>query len=374
MSTATFLISGVVLTAIAALMIALPAMMRPTVPLGVSVPSGHLDEPVIHSAIRRYRILVALIWLAGILVLAVSAASASPAIAVVIILVVVVGQFAAYVVSRRLIIAAKKQGDWFEGVPVRMAASVDPGGRPRVPVGWFIAALLLLGAAYAVLIVLYPSLPSTVPTGNGAGGRSEQYVAKSVWSVFGILFIGTIPVVGLFALSFLGRLVPIRALPGASAQTNARRAREMRATMSTLIGRVLFLIAVVFAWSALTRQLAGGASALIIAGPVIALVLLAASVAVFALRWRRLMANDTRLIADERGGRRPVDTPDDDRYWRAGIFYVNRDDAALFVQRRFGVGWTINLGHPAGIAIGVVVLLLVIGLLTFVLVHAAMRG
>jgi uncharacterized membrane protein len=37
---------------------------------------------------------------------------------------------------------------------------------------------------------------------------------------------------------------------------------------------------------------------------------------------------------------------DDDKHWRGGMFYVNRDDSALMVPRRFGVGWTLNFGNP----------------------------
>jgi uncharacterized membrane protein len=35
-----------------------------------------------------------------------------------------------------------------------------------------------------------------------------------------------------------------------------------------------------------------------------------------------------------------------DRDWKLGIFYVNREDPSLFVERRFGVGYTLNLGNP----------------------------
>jgi uncharacterized membrane protein len=38
---------------------------------------------------------------------------------------------------------------------------------------------------------------------------------------------------------------------------------------------------------------------------------------------------------------------DDDRFWKAGLIYVNRDDPALLVGSRFGVGWTFNLANPA---------------------------
>lgn len=42
---------------------------------------------------------------------------------------------------------------------------------------------------------------------------------------------------------------------------------------------------------------------------------------------------------------------DDDAHWKLGVFYFNRDDAALFLPERFGIGWTINWGRPAAWAI-----------------------
>ncbi len=36
-----------------------------------------------------------------------------------------------------------------------------------------------------------------------------------------------------------------------------------------------------------------------------------------------------------------------DRYWRAGILYINRDDPAVFVEKRFGGGYTMNMARPA---------------------------
>ena len=37
---------------------------------------------------------------------------------------------------------------------------------------------------------------------------------------------------------------------------------------------------------------------------------------------------------------------DDDRFWKGGIWYVNRDDPAVLVSARFAFGWTVNLGNP----------------------------
>ncbi len=37
----------------------------------------------------------------------------------------------------------------------------------------------------------------------------------------------------------------------------------------------------------------------------------------------------------------------DEIHWKAGLLYFNRDDAALFVPRRMGFGWTLNMARPA---------------------------
>jgi uncharacterized membrane protein len=39
------------------------------------------------------------------------------------------------------------------------------------------------------------------------------------------------------------------------------------------------------------------------------------------------------------------DHPTPDQYWKAGIFYANHDDPALFVRKRSRRGWTLNYGH-----------------------------
>ena len=56
---------------------------------------------------------------------------------------------------------------------------------------------------------------------------------------------------------------------------------------------------------------------------------------------------------------------DDDRYWYGGFFYNNPDDPALFVEKRYGLGWTLNFGHPQArlVLIGTLLLVLVFGVI-----------
>jgi uncharacterized membrane protein len=65
----------------------------------------------------------------------------------------------------------------------------------------------------------------------------------------------------------------------------------------------------------------------------------------------------------------PVGDRTPDKYWKLGLFYINRSDPALFVEKRFGIGYTLNFGHP-GVWIFLVVLLAVwVGVILFAPSH-----
>ena len=83
----------------------------------------------------------------------------------------------------------------------------------------------------------------------------------------------------------------------------------------------------------------------------VALIAVVASIAVGVVYGQ----NGARLIA-----RVQRDAPlasDDDAHWKAGVFYVNRNDPSLFLPERFGIGWTMNWGRPgAWVIVGMLVL------------------
>ena len=47
-----------------------------------------------------------------------------------------------------------------------------------------------------------------------------------------------------------------------------------------------------------------------------------------------------------RDGGVPLGDRTDDRHWTWGLLYFNREDPALLVEKRFGVGYTLNFAHP----------------------------
>ena len=76
-----------------------------------------------------------------------------------------------------------------------------------------------------------------------------------------------------------------------------------------------------------------------------------------------LMANVARKTAKlkERYKDENEFEEDDDDYWVYGLFYYNPKDARLNIEKRVGVGSTINMAHPMGKLISVIVVLVLIG-------------
>lgn len=357
-----------------ALLYAMPAITHPTLPLGVSVPQARVADPVIAASVRRYRRWV-LMSLALGLVLSVVLGIAAPTVGVIVpaLLMSVLGM-GSYVVSREAIARAKREGGWYDDVPVRLAADVTAARvSAPIPFGWYLAATVLLAIATGIGVAAYPALPDPLPIHWDLNGVANGFAGKSVWSAFGVVLVGLGVVALLFALSFLVRVAPSRRMASDSPALATRRAEVQQHLLGGLLGQVTLITSALLAGLTVAGWLAPTSALLPIVSVVLFLVLLALAIAAYFVGYRRAMVPRTEVPGSaelQHPAPSAVDAPDDDRYWKAGLVYVNRRDPALLVPKRFGAGWTINVGHPAGMAIGVVILLIIAG----AVVLAALTG
>lgn len=52
---------------------------------------------------------------------------------------------------------------------------------------------------------------------------------------------------------------------------------------------------------------------------------------------------------------------DDDRYWKLGLFFFNKNDPTLFLEKRFGIGLSINWARPlAWLSLTVIIILAIL--------------
>ncbi|NEN07186.1 DUF1648 domain-containing protein [Diaminobutyricibacter tongyongensis] len=353
---------------IGAMFYAMPWLTRPTIPLGVSIPSTRVGDPAVTGAVKWYRIGMVSVTLGAVVVGILGAALAPLASALLPILVILAGTLTVYLTSRRRIQQAKRDGDWYHDVPVRLAATVTTAGRPRVApaLGWYVAGIIVLMAAIVIGAAIYDSLPNPLPVHWNADGVADRFAAKDLWSVFGPILLGIGVVAFLFVLAVLMPRWPVRAVASDSPEVSARLAVAQLTLMQELLGQLAFLIALEFASVAVVGWLAPDSPTVILVATLALPLLLFALIVLFLVRYRRATVAARAGVPVSAGSAGPTDAPrpeapDDDRFWKAGSVYVNRADPALVVPKRFGVGWTVNLGHPVGIALAAVILLVVLG-------------
>ena len=352
MSLFVLFFSVVVITLVMTLMFVMPALVRAELPLGVSVPQGRVVEPVVHASIRHYRMGVVSGWVLGVVLTVVLFASFPVAASIVPVLIAIAVGMSGYVLSRRMIIRAKQDGRWYENVSVRLRAEITAESAPaRPPFGWIMGAVLVLLVVVALGVAVYPNIPNPTPTHWDVAGQPDSYAAKSVWSVFGPVLIAFGVVALLFATSFLARIYPVRAVPSDSPAESTLRSALQNRLMTSLLGQVAVVLAVQIGWLAIAGWVLRGGGWGITTSVLPMLALLLTVLVVFVVRYRKAVA----AWSTPSGEGRP-DAPDDDRYWKAGFFYLNRNDPSVFVPKRFGVGWTVNLGSTGGTAIGIVLL------------------
>jgi len=359
------LFSVVICTLIAGLLFAMPAIVHPTVPLGVSVPHDRVDDPVIRAAVRRYRVAIVGCWVLAIVGTILLADQVGLALTAPVLGLVVLGA-ASYLVARSSISRAKRIGRWYEGVPVRLRADVTAQASPRPPIWWAIVSVLLLLAVVVIGIAAYPNLPEMVPVHWNAAGEIDGDAAKSIWSVFGPVLIGMGVVALLFATSYLGRLTTARSVASDTHEQAAHRADVQRRLLVSLLGQLGLVVTLLICALTVTEWFAPHSNVLFVVFPIVLIVLIAAMITVFVVRYSRSIVRAQVAATGAHAG--IADLPDDDRYWKGGLIYVNRNDPAVFVPKRFGVGWTVNLGSAGGFAIGLLLVLVVVGAITLAIV------
>lgn len=365
--TATVIIAVLTVALIGGVLLLLPRMARPTVPFGVRVPDAYVDAPAVRAATARYHRNVLLA------VLAVTGATAVLTLLLpteVVLTLAPFGLLAAwfppFLAARRAVQEAKRTEGWFEGV--RQTAVADTSLRtapPSYPWLWAAPAIAIALVTVVVGVAVYPTLPDRIATHFGPAGP-DRFADTTPWTALGMVGIQlvlTALLLGLVAITLRGKADLAAAAPAASAEQYRRYMVMMaRSVLALAAGMNLTLLLVgLMIWDVVPPTVGWIVAAL--APTAIATIALIAIAVRSGQSGHRLRADAAPQPPAATGADR-----DDDAYWKAGLIYVNRDDPALWVPKRFGgVGWTINFGRPAAWLIAAVIVGGTIGILGWAL-------
>jgi uncharacterized membrane protein len=187
-------------------------------------------------------------------------------------------------------------------------------GPERLP-AWTLLALppfAILAAVGAYLQANWDQIPARFPVHWGWNGQPDGWETRTPHGVYGPLWLGA----GIVALMII---------VGLAGFYGSRRS-AMRAVMLKMILSVTYLLAVVFGMAALLPLIHFSTVAFIVPTLVF-------GAAIMAYSYKLSSDPDT-----------PVDETPDSCWWLSSIYY-NPADPALFVQKRIGIGYTLNFGN-----------------------------
>lgn len=332
---------------------------------GVTVPPAALAD----ARIRRYRVafstLVGGVGAASLLACValwrlVGVTPAFWCASILSIVVVAVG-FAAQQRFRRRVISIKRERGWTATGAKRMAVVADDTFARPLPLWWDLVYVIVIVATIVIGYAGYGGMPQRVPIHTNAAGVVDGWADKSPF----VIWFAPLTELILAAVMVGAHAAVLYAKRPVDADSPVRSARRYAAMLRAWSVYVLVVGVAVTAGVGMTVQL--GTIGVLdlgtvgLAGTFAGMLALVGGIVVV------LFYGQNGLRVDAGGADDETMPWDEDRYWYGGVIYANRDDPAVWVPKRFGVGWTVNMARPA-VWVGAVILLLVVIGLPFALI------
>jgi hypothetical protein len=331
--------------AIGVLMLFMPALSRGSTFFAVTVPDGFASSELGRAIHRRYLGITGIATLVAPAVITPASWWLSDDVALGLAygigpLLPVIGGLAAFVHCRGIALHYRREQPTAREASLARERLVD-----IVPGRWWMHAgpyaLLLAAAGWLVLRWQAIPDPAFVPMNLPDG----EITARTLLAVFGLPLAMAATLALCHAMMALGLL--IRRLPG-----HRRRVRSINA----FILGVLWLTAIVGAYDSLAvlygeRWITGPVGMLVNVGSVVAILVLPI--------WIYATGRFARPGEPAQGDRSPDDA------WKLGLVYFNPDDPTVWVEKRFGVGYTLNFARVTTWLILLAFLALTAGLLAW---------
>lgn len=314
----------------------IPLWRRRSVWFGVTVAPGFPVSPQGRAALRRYRMEIWALSLIAFPLILLGERLAEPWMLIPGIMLQAVGSTAAFGLARNRVLPHAAPVSSVRSASLASSREGLPGGVASV-----VVPFSMLAAAAVYLHANWQRIPERFPMHWGASGAPDAWGSRAWQSVYTPLLLG-VPVIVLLLLLGWGIL---KASPRARVAATADWTTRFRRANLRLLVAITWGIGLMFAAISLSplRTVNGGMPL-----PIwIALALLLIVIAGFG--WPVIRVS-------QEPGSGSDGTPDE--CWKLGQFYFNPNDPAVVVERRFGVGYTVNFGNRmAWLFIGPLVLI-----------------
>jgi uncharacterized membrane protein len=233
----------------------------------------------------------------------------------------------------------------------------------RLPGGWIgqLGPFAILVATAIYLHFHWGEIPARFPVHWGIDGQPNRWSVRTPMGVYApFVFNAVLLVCGLFVA--YGVLHSARRI---DVRKSGSLKHDFAHRVAVFVLILEFFQAIVWSYIALLPQI--GEPGMM---PLLIVTILPLPILVILIVWLT-----KGHVHAERGAATTASTPVGDgtldKFWKFGVFYFNPNDAALFVEKRIGVGYTMNFAHALAWIIMALMLLLV-GALGLLKLHHVM--
>lgn len=266
-----------------------------------------------------------------------------------------------YVINRKVSIV-KKQNNWLEGQ--KQMVVVDTGFRSnrskRIVVSpwWFLIPIIIVVVNGIIAYSLHDTLPDRIPTHWNFRGEADAWSNKSFSSVLQLPIMQFF-ITGVMYFSFKMIERSKQQISPRNAKVSSEQNRLFRLRWSAYIIVLSVVISLMFTFINFITLNIIKVSGIGMTAVMMTFIIPILIGSIFMSLWTgqggsRIKISQDKEINENASGR------EDDRHWKLGVFYFNPSDPALFIEKRFGVGWTINFGRPIAVTLFLGIILMVI--------------
>ena len=349
----------------------IPKLTLKTIQFGVRIPSSKIDDPRISKIRNGYTVDVLLYSVPVIVIFAIL--FNRPLIATAIVTLEIGVYFVAYLKAHYKLLKIEREEDWYADVNQASYATISDHVSPVHVLLMFTPMIFIAIIATIIGIEIYPTLPHIMAIHFGSNGKPNGFATKTYLSVLTTPIIGYVIAAIFLSIGFLTTRSKIDIesyAPKDSYRTQVmfrNRTIELLAFIG-ILSELLLLFTSLLTWGIISMD--PGFVIIIVAFPVMILLV----VVIFSLRYGQM--GSRKLDVMRTGEETPQSSEsnrDDNKEWKAGVIYDNKEDNSIFVPKRFGIGYTINIGNKKGV---VIFILLIIGIplvVVLIIILMAMR-
>ncbi|MCY6959175.1 DUF1648 domain-containing protein [Clostridium brassicae] len=340
----------------------MPNLTRKEIFFGIRIPEDMISTPEIIQFKKQY--IKNYLLVCGLLLLVIVGAviySKNEIVFVIGIFIYLFVEMMVYYNTHKKVKEFKSQHNWEEGkrevLVVDTSFRSNKNGKILVSSLWFLVPIAIIIANIIIGYKVYPDLPNKLPLHWNSQGIVDTWVQKSPK----VIFMLPVTEVGMLVVMYISykvigmSKVQINASnPGVSREQN----RRFRYLWSGYIVFLSVFITLIFTFAQLTvlTVIKCTSDQMVIAIAIPTIIIIVASIVLSVMTGQ----GGSRIKISQDNKNEGYIDRNDDKYWKMGMFYVNKNDPAMIIEKRFGIGWTINFGNTKAILLFILLMIFII--------------